>query len=89
MIINAVPRYVTIIMKVTGTSTCLACPTSLLKDKFGSLELEACVDSTGDGADCITTLCYLYVLDNIGTSDMDITELERTRDGVTENLFPL
>lgn len=59
-----------------------------LKDKFGMLELEAC--QVGEaGQDCIVPVIYSFLLSNEGEIDMDITTLERTRNGETEDLLSL
>jgi hypothetical protein len=60
-----------------------------LKDKFGSFELVSCADELGTSQDCEVLLCYNYDLKNVGTNDMDITLIERTRNNVTESLFDL
>jgi hypothetical protein len=60
-----------------------------LKDKFGGFELESCANDNGVELDCIVTVTYTYDLNNIGTNDMDITLIERTRNNVTESLFDL
>ena len=60
-----------------------------LEDKFGSLSLQSCSNEAGQELNCEVQLCYEYDLRNVGTSDMDITLLERTRDGVTDSLLNL
>jgi hypothetical protein len=60
-----------------------------LKDKFGSLELERCQDETGSYQACEVLLWYTYDLSNVGTNNMHITSLVRTRDGATESLLDL
>jgi hypothetical protein len=56
-----------------------------LKDKLGSLQLESCDDN-----DCSKTETYVYTtLENIGSTPMTITVLDRERDGETEDLLSL
>jgi len=54
-----------------------------VQDKFGGLTLEAC-----DDIDCIQELCYFYNFTNIGSTDMDITLIERYYNGETFDLLP-
>jgi len=53
------------------------------KDKFGSFTLEACDEVT-----CIEELCYVYNISNIGSSDMDITKIERYYNGEVIDMLP-
>lgn len=53
-----------------------------LGNEFGSLQLQAC-----DDQDCIEEVTYFYLLENVGSTPMTITVLDRTRDGVTESFL--
>ena len=53
-----------------------------LGNKFGSLKLQAC-----DDQDCIEDITYFYLLENVGTTPMTITVVDRTRNGETESLL--
>jgi len=56
-----------------------------LKNVYGdSLRVESC-----DEKNCLVPITYTYTIENIGTTEMEITELERTRDGTTEDLIGL
>ena len=54
-----------------------------LKDKFGSLTLEAC-----DEQDCISEVTYIYTLQNNGAVDIEVTKFERDREGEIVDLLP-
>ena len=58
-----------------------------LKDSYGSLELNACSDSTGLMSDCFVNVEYTYSLTNVGDTDMNVTELDRTRAGQDVSLL--
>ena len=60
-----------------------------LKNKFGSFELEGCTNDDGGTQDCEALLCYFYEIENVGTDDMDLTLLERTRNNSTDSLYEL
>jgi hypothetical protein len=60
-----------------------------LDNKFGSFELVSCSDETGVGLDCEVLLSYTYDIFNIGTGDMSLEHLNRTRNNVTDSLFDL
>ena len=53
-----------------------------LKDKFGSLQLESC-----DENECLVTVNYFYTLENVGTTPMTITVVDRERDGDVKDLL--
>ena len=55
-----------------------------LKDSFCSLELDSCNEN-----DCTQRIVYTYDFSNIGQTDMDITVVERTRNGEEEDLLEL
>jgi hypothetical protein len=57
-----------------------------LTDKYGVLEVEACAVEGVPVQECIVPVVYTYTLENIGSTDMDITVLERTRNGVIVDL---
>ena len=59
-----------------------------LKDVFGSLELESCTDVVGETETCFMDVTYTYDLINVGTNNMDVTLVQRTRNGATVNLLP-
>ena len=56
-----------------------------LKDRFGSFELEACSNDAGESYDCIQTIQYTYAFQNIGTNDMNITQLQRMINNSTQD----
>ena len=60
-----------------------------VKDQFGSLILDACINADGEGVDCIELVTYTYEISNVGPNDMDLSELERTHNNVTESLVHL
>jgi len=47
-----------------------------LKDKYGSLRLEAC-----DDQDCTVPITYFYEITNTGETDLTVTDLDTVRDG--------
>ena len=53
-----------------------------LKDKFGSLQVEAC-----DDQDCTVDIVYDYVVTNSGPIDLTVTSLEIDRAGESEDLI--
>ena len=54
-----------------------------LKDKYGSLTLEACNSQV-----CNTDVTYAYTVENTGSKLMTVTEFARMRNGVREDLLP-
>jgi hypothetical protein len=52
-----------------------------LKDIFGSLQLETC-----NSLDCLVDVSYYYTIKNGGETDLEIVEVERSREGITDNL---
>jgi hypothetical protein len=53
-----------------------------VKDIFGSIRLENC-DSVG----CLVEVIYLLTISNDGNTHLEITSVERTRNGNTENII--
>ena len=54
-----------------------------LTDKYGVLEVEACQVEGIPEQVCIVPIIYTYTLENIGSTDMDITVLECTWNNIT------
>ncbi|CAB9521954.1 expressed unknown protein [Seminavis robusta] len=57
-----------------------------LKSTFGSLQLQRCSDPSGEVADCMAEIDFTYTIDNIGTNEIDITQFERTTNGISVEL---
>lgn len=57
------------------------------KDQFGSLSLVSCSDGDGIILDCLQILQYTYTITNVGPNDMDLSQLERTRNNLTASLL--
>jgi hypothetical protein len=53
-----------------------------LKDVFGSLQLESC-----DRLNCLIDVTYVYTIQNDGSTDLEITEVERSREGISDDLI--
>lgn len=53
-----------------------------LKDKFGSMTLEACNEQ-----DCISTVTYTYTVENDGSVDIEVVKFEREREGEIADLL--
>jgi len=60
-----------------------------VKDQFGSLELVSCTDEDGSGVNCIQVVQYIYDINNAGVNDMNLNDLERTRNNDTISLIDL
>jgi hypothetical protein len=58
-----------------------------LNDKFGSFKLLSCSNESGKQLDCDVLICFEYNLTNIGTNELDVSKLERTRNNVTDSLL--
>ena len=54
-----------------------------LQNKFGALTVVAC-----DQLTCVQTLTYDYSVSNVGTTQMNVTKLERIFNGVPTDLLP-
>lgn len=54
-----------------------------LKDKFGSLSLEAC-----NSQQCLADVTYTYKVENSGSTSMTVSKFDRFRNGDQANLLP-
>lgn len=59
-----------------------------LQDQFGSLQVDACGTATSS-LDCLTTVCFEYVVRNVGTNDVNVADLSRTFKGETVSVLDL
>ena len=55
-----------------------------LKDVFGSLQLESC-----NSHECLIDITYVYTIQNDGTTSLEITSVDRSREGSTDDLTGL
>eukprot|EP00546_Thalassionema_frauenfeldii_P002433 CAMPEP_0178934710 /NCGR_PEP_ID=MMETSP0786-20121207/24037_1 /TAXON_ID=186022 /ORGANISM="Thalassionema frauenfeldii, Strain CCMP 1798" /LENGTH=1502 /DNA_ID=CAMNT_0020612569 /DNA_START=1215 /DNA_END=5725 /DNA_ORIENTATION=- len=53
-----------------------------LKSVYGALQLEGCDELT-----CLVDITYVYRIQNVGTDEMDVTRVERIRNGQTLSLL--
>ena len=58
-----------------------------LKNQFGALQLEACSDGELTNLICVQELTYTYVIQNIGSNNMEIIVVDITRNDETESLL--
>lgn len=55
-----------------------------LKDVFGSLQLESC-----NSLECLIDITYVYSIHNDGTTSLEITSVDRSREGSTDDVTGL
>jgi hypothetical protein len=55
-----------------------------LKDIFGSLQLESC-----DNHECLIDVTYVYYIKNDGSTSLEITSVDRSREGTTDDVTGL
>ena len=55
-----------------------------LKDIFGSLQLESC-----DDHECLIDITYVYTIKNDGSTSLEITSVDRSREGTTDDVTGL
>jgi hypothetical protein len=65
------------------------CLTEVQIDCKTSSNGQACDTLGSRTSDCIEELCYTYTIDNVGTSDMDITTVERYFNGDLEDMLDM
>jgi hypothetical protein len=72
------------------------CTTPNLQYVFSQVNIDCvvsngipCKDLNPSIEGCIVPIVYTYMLSNVGTTDMDITVLQRTHNGVPLDLFSL
>jgi hypothetical protein len=58
-----------------------------LNDKYGMLEVVSCEVEGQPFQTCTVPILYTYMLENTGLEILDVTFFQRTRDGVTVDLF--
>lgn len=52
-----------------------------LKDVFGSLQLESC-----NSLECLIDITYVYTIQNDGSTSLEITSVDRSREGSTDDV---